>query len=191
MPFLRFSRDKRGYEHTYLVQTTNRRGKPIRPRVLYWYRTPPGVRVGRPPFDAEVRQTLEAQNPGVVFDWASIADTPFPPQEVVEPWRERRRLERAARQARREEESPEAAPERQMGGADDPPAEGGFEAEPAPQPRAAPALPASTALASSRRRRRRGGRRPRGPAEASAAAPDSSPGAPADQSGSESSEDAD
>ena len=67
--FLRFSRDKRGYEHFYLVQpTTNRRGK-TRARILYWFRTPPGVRVGRLPFDADVQRTIEAQNPGVTFDW--------------------------------------------------------------------------------------------------------------------------
>lgn len=107
MPFLRFSRDKRGYEHTYLVQATNRRGKPIRPRILYWYRTPPGVRLGRLPFDAEMRKTLEAQNPGIVFDWNALASTPFPAQEP-EYWRERRRAERAAKQARREEEESES-----------------------------------------------------------------------------------
>lgn len=104
MPFLRFSRDKRGYEHTYLVQATNRRGKAIRPRILYWYRTPPGVKLGRSPFDEDVRKTLEANNPGVTFDWATIVNTPFPPPDPAEVWRERRRIEKAARQARREEE---------------------------------------------------------------------------------------
>lgn len=114
MPFLRFSRDKRGYEHTYLVQSTNRRGKPIRPRILYWYRTPPGVKLGRSPFDEEVRQQLEATNPGIAFDWPTIVNTPFPPPDPAEVWRERRRAEKAARQARREAEQ-EAAAE---GGAD-------------------------------------------------------------------------
>ena len=100
MPFLRFSRDRRGYEHTYLVHTANRRGKPSRPRILYWYRTPPGVRVGRPPFDEEVRKTIEAHNPGVHFDWSTFASTTIPPAEP-DPWWERRRAERAARHARR------------------------------------------------------------------------------------------
>lgn len=104
MPFLRFSRDKRGYEHTYLVQATNRRGKAVRPRVLYWYRTPPGVRLGRVPFDEDVRRALEAQNPGIAFDWNALANTPFPSQEP-EFWRERRRAEKAAKQALREEEA--------------------------------------------------------------------------------------
>jgi hypothetical protein len=104
VPFLRFSRDKRGYEHIYLVHTPNRRGKPSRPRVLYWYRTPPGIRVGRPPFDDEVRRRLEAQNPEVVFDWPTIIATPIPPPAENEQWRERRRAERAAKQSQRAEE---------------------------------------------------------------------------------------
>lgn len=110
MPFLRFSRDKRGYEHTYLVHTANRRGKPARPRVLYWYRTPPGVRVGRAPFDAEMRKTLEAQYPGVTFDWKTFQSTPMPPPEP-EYWRERRRAERAAKQVRQLEEAAGEEPE--------------------------------------------------------------------------------
>lgn len=99
MAFLRFSRDKRGYEHFYLVEPSTRRGKP-RPRVLYWYRTPPGVRVGREPFDASMRRLLEAQYPGVVFDWQEYVDMPIPPIEP-EHWRERRRAEKAAKLAAR------------------------------------------------------------------------------------------
>ena len=58
MAFLRFTRDKRGYEHFYLVEaSTNRRGK-TRARVLYWFRTPPGIKVGREPFDEDVRRAL-------------------------------------------------------------------------------------------------------------------------------------
>ena len=107
MPFLRFSRDKRGYENIYLVHTQNRRGKPSRPRVLYWYRTPPGIKVGRPPFDEEARRRLEAQNPEVTFDWPTIIATPMPPPAEHEQWRERRRAERAAKQAQRAEEAEE------------------------------------------------------------------------------------
>ena len=100
MAFLRFSRDKRGYEHFYLVEaTTNRRGK-TKTRVLYWFRTPPGVKVGREPFDAEVRRLLESQNPGIVFDWRKIIETPIPSADV-ERWRERRRAEKAEKAARR------------------------------------------------------------------------------------------
>lgn len=104
MPFLRFSRDKRGYENIYLVHTQSRRGKAPRQRILYWYRTPPGVRVGRPPFDEEARRRIEAQNPELTFDWPAIVATPIPPPAENEQWRERRRAERAAKQAQRAEE---------------------------------------------------------------------------------------
>src|SRR5215467_12855425 len=100
MAFFRFNRDKRGYEHFYLVEPiTTRRGK-SRPRVLYWYRTPPNIRVGRVPFDEEVQRALEAQNPTVIFDWRKIVDAPIPSADV-EKWRERRRVERAEKAARR------------------------------------------------------------------------------------------
>ena len=98
MAFFRFNRDKRGYEHFYLVEpSTNRRGK-VKSRVLYWFRTPPGVRVGREPFDEGVRRALEEQNPGVVFDWRAIIEAPIPSADT-EKWRERRRAERAAKHA--------------------------------------------------------------------------------------------
>ena len=96
MAFLKFSRDKRGYEHFYLVQPGNR-GK-SRPRVLYWFRTPPNVKVGRSPFDPDVQRALEAQNPDVSFDWERIVRTPIPPPLEAERWRERRRVERAIRE---------------------------------------------------------------------------------------------
>jgi hypothetical protein len=98
--FFRFSRDKRGYEHFYLVEpVTNRKGK-SRPRVLYWYRTPPNVKVGRPPFDDEMRRAIEAQYPDVTFEWNKIVEAPIPSADA-EKWRERRRAERAERVARR------------------------------------------------------------------------------------------
>ena len=97
MAFLKFSRDKRGYEHFYLVQPSNRRGKSAS-RVLYWFRTPPNVKVGREPFDEATRRTLEAQHPNVTFDWANLAATPVPAPEP-ERWRERRSAERAAKLA--------------------------------------------------------------------------------------------
>ena len=98
MAFFRFTRDKRGYENFYLVEpTTNRRGK-VRQRVLYWFRSPPDIRVGREPFDEGVRRALEAQNPSVTFDWRSILEAPIPSADA-DKWRERRRAERAAKQA--------------------------------------------------------------------------------------------
>jgi len=108
VPVVRFSRDKRGYEYVYLVHTTTRRGKPGRTRVLYCYRTPPGIRIGRKPFDEEVQRTVEQQNPGVTFDWPSIITAEMPPPDMTDFWRERRRLEKAARQERRAAEAEES-----------------------------------------------------------------------------------
>ena len=69
-PFSDFPRDKRGYEAHLPGSHAEPAWQAVAVRaILYWYRTPPGVRVGRPPFDDEVRRTLEAQNPDVTFDW--------------------------------------------------------------------------------------------------------------------------
>ena len=97
MPSVRYSRDKRGYNHVYLVETPQARGKRVRPRLLYWFRTPPGVKVGREPFDDAVQRALEAQNPHLTFDWRTLKATPMPSVEID--WRERRR---AAKQAKAE-----------------------------------------------------------------------------------------
>lgn len=126
MPFVRFSRDKRGYEHVYLVDTPSGRGQRTSARVLYWFRTPPGVKVGREPFDSSVRQALESTYPGLSFDWETIVSTPMPPPEVD--WRERRRAQREAKRARLTEEAGEASEDALSG---DPPEEAGpvFEAQ--------------------------------------------------------------
>lgn len=179
MAFLKFSRDKRGYEHFYLVQP-NTRSK-ARPSVLYWFRTPPNLKIGRLPFDPEIRRALEAQNPGVAFDWEAIVHTPIPPPIEPERWRERRRVERSLRAAEIEEaestvdagepslaevppqvmkmiEEPEPAP----------PVEHVGEASAAAEPvatsnlpsGASPATPDGTPRTGRRRRRRRGRRKP-------------------------------
>jgi hypothetical protein len=105
VPYVRFSRDKRGYEYLSLVQpSAGRRGKAS--PVLYWFRTPPGIRVGRKPFDEFARRTLERRHPEIAFDWEALSNTPIPPPAAdVEKWRERRRQEKAARQAVRTDEA--------------------------------------------------------------------------------------
>jgi len=108
MAFLRFSRDKRGYEHFQLVEPVTRRGK-TRTRILYWFRTPPAIKVGREPFDEATRRALEASNPAIVFDWRRITETPIPSAEA-ELWRERRREEKAARRARKARDHAAAPP---------------------------------------------------------------------------------
>jgi len=106
--FLKFSRDKRGYENFSLVEpVTGRRGK-TRQRVLYWYRTPPNVRVGREPFDPHVMRALESRYPDVRFDWDQIRSTPIPSVEP-EYWRERRRVERVVRRLQEDEDAAAAA----------------------------------------------------------------------------------
>ena len=104
MPYLKFSRDKRGYESFFLLEHQ---------RVLFWFRTPPNVKVGREPFSDEVRRMVEAQNPDLTFDWARITSTPIPTMDA-EHWRERRRAEKAARRAAREEAAIEAAVEAEV-----------------------------------------------------------------------------
>jgi hypothetical protein len=106
--FLKFSRDKRGVESFSLVHAiANRRGK-VRPRILYWFRTPPDIKVGRQPFDPDIRRALEKQNPDITFDWRAIEETPIPSADA-DKWRERRRIERAAKHAARAEQESEAA----------------------------------------------------------------------------------
>jgi len=108
--FLKFSRDKRGYENFFLIEPPSsgrdQRGK-ARSRVLFWFRTPPNVKVGRVPFSDDVRQLVEAQNPGVTFDWPRILATPIPAPDA-DHWRERRRVEKAARRAAKEDDVVEA-----------------------------------------------------------------------------------
>jgi hypothetical protein len=95
VPFVKVSRDRRGNEHFLLVLHVSH-GSKSGPRVLYWFRTPPNLKVGREPFDEAVRRALEAQNPDIVFDWERLRETPVPLAQP-EYWRERRRAERAAR----------------------------------------------------------------------------------------------
>ena len=161
MAFLRFTRDKRGYEHFYLVQpTTNRRGK-VRTRILYWFRTPPNVKVGRQPFDDALRRALEAQNPGIAFDWQKIVDTPIPSADA-EKWRERRRAERAERVARQvETETQEPVGESLNAEYEPAPSEETAEAPPTDVPEVRAAQPHEVQQQHQQRRRRRRRRRGR------------------------------
>ena len=92
MPFLRVLRDKRGYETTYLIHWY-REGTRQRSRILYVFRTPGGVRVGREPFEQEVLRDIEAHHPAIAFDWKAVmAD-----RQVVETGPEPRRTRRPRR----------------------------------------------------------------------------------------------
>lgn len=43
-----------------------------RPRLLYWYRTAPGIILGRPALDEDAIRTIEEQHPDIDFDWPAI-----------------------------------------------------------------------------------------------------------------------
>ena len=95
MPFLRVIRDKRGYETTYLMHLY-RDGQRQRSRILYVFRTPGGVRVGRDPLEPDVLRQIEAQYPDIVFNWQLVRES----QQLIETAAEPRR-----RRPRREDES--------------------------------------------------------------------------------------
>lgn len=81
---MRFTRDKRGYETTSLVHSYRGRHGRARQKLLYWFRTPPNVKVGRPALDEEAIRWIEEHNPDIEFDWQKILEatpTPAPPVE--------------------------------------------------------------------------------------------------------------
>ena len=110
MPYLRFSRDKRGYENTYVLHTFRGKRGP-EPRLLYWFRTPPGARVGRHPLDEEAIRAIEAGNPGLEFDWGEMRKVKPPPR----PPERRRGKPRAAKK-----KPPEVAPSDQPAAPEEP-----------------------------------------------------------------------
>ncbi len=115
MPFLRFTRDKRGYETTALVHAGRQRGR-AQQRVLYWFRTPPGVKVGRPALDEDAIRWIEEHNPDIEFDWQKILEAQPPPAPPSEDGRNRRgrrdareKVERPGRDGRRRQAPPRQA----------------------------------------------------------------------------------
>jgi hypothetical protein len=93
VPFVRVIRDKRGYETTYLLHWY-REGRRQHSRILYVFRTPGGVRVGRTALEPDVLRQIERRYPDITFDWAAVREN----QQVVEPSIEPRR-----RRVRRDE----------------------------------------------------------------------------------------
>jgi hypothetical protein len=90
VPFLRVIRDKRGYETTYLMHIY-REGQRQRTKILYVFRTPGGVRVGRDPLEPEVQRQIEAQYPDVPFNWNAVRETQQVIESAAEPRRRRPR----------------------------------------------------------------------------------------------------
>ena len=118
MPFLRVIRDKRGYETTYLMHLY-REGHRQRSRILYVFRSPGGVRVGRGSLEPEILREIEAQYPDIAFDWKDVREH----QQHIEMSPEPRR-----RKPPKRDEAEGAAPEAQ-----------------APPPAAAPPTPSAPA----------------------------------------------
>lgn len=113
MPFLRLTRDRRGTENTFLLHA-DRPGD--RPRLLYWYRTAPGITLGRSPLDEDAIRAIEEQHPDIDFDWPAIlalSEVMTPEDEA--PARPQPRESREGRQERRPKnrEADFAAPPRQ------------------------------------------------------------------------------
>ena len=109
---MRFTRDKRGYETTSLVHT-GRRGGGSQPRILYWFRTPPDVKVGRPALDEAAIRWIEEHNPEIEFDWPKILEAQppaAPPAEDARNRRGRRDRPRPARPAQEQRPAPPPAP---------------------------------------------------------------------------------
>ena len=52
--------------------------------MLYWYRSAPGVRVGRAALDEDAIRTIEEQHPEVEFDWPQILEVGAATQPEVE-----------------------------------------------------------------------------------------------------------
>jgi len=73
VPFLRVIRDKRGYETTYLMHLY-REGHRQRSRILYVFRSPGGVRVGRGALEPEILREIEVQYPDIAFDWKDVRE---------------------------------------------------------------------------------------------------------------------
>lgn len=137
MPFLRVLRDKRGYETTYLLHWFRDADGRQRSRVLYVFRTPPGVQVGRQPLEPAVMRELEAAYPDIEFDWRSLRST----QQLVETAETRR--PRRPRRADGRDGDAEGETERGAGptrAADQPPTRDDEEAQP-PVIESAPASP--------------------------------------------------
>lgn len=124
MPYLRLTADRRGVEHTFLLHVA---APGERPKVLYWYRTAPGLRLGRPALDDAAMRTIEEQHPDIDFDWPYILDVgAMTPVEVEAPVPPRKRRPRPAEPEAGEsaEASSEPVARAADGHADSPEAEG-------------------------------------------------------------------
>jgi hypothetical protein len=123
VPHLRLTADRRGYENTFLLHVP---APGERAKVIYWYRTAPGLRVGRPALDDGAMRSLEEQYPDIDFDWPYILDmASMTPVEVEAPAPVRKRKPRRDDEYDADGSAEPAAPASQ-------PAPAAVVAEPAP-----------------------------------------------------------
>jgi hypothetical protein len=76
VPFIRYARDKKGYECTCVMHAYRPPNGPQRVRVLYLFRSPAHLRIGRHALDEEVVEALEHTHPDISFDWAALRKEP-------------------------------------------------------------------------------------------------------------------
>ncbi len=78
--------------------------------MLYWFRTPPGVRVGRAALDEDAIRLIEEHNPEIDFDWTQILrGVPEAPPEPAPQQQGGRGPGRRSRQERGRAETPPPA----------------------------------------------------------------------------------
>jgi hypothetical protein len=137
VPFLRLTRDRRGFENTFLMHA-DRPGD--RPRLLYWYRTAPGIVLGRSPLDEDAIRTIEEQHPDIEFDWPAIlalSEVMTPEDEAparpAQPPRQQQQQQPGRRQKNREQRRDQRPP-RDQNEAPSVEAPGDAPAEAAPAP---------------------------------------------------------
>ncbi len=108
-----------------------REGNRQRSRILYVFRTPGGVRVGREALEPETLRQLETEYPDIEFDWQVVVEN----QQVVESSSDPRRPRKRRRGEDEEETPPAPAPAPVKAARPEP------VPPPAPSPR--PALPST------------------------------------------------
>lgn len=138
MPFLRLTRDRRGTENTFLLHAAL---PGERPKLLYWYRTAPGIVLGRAPLDEDAIRTIEDQHPEIDFDWPAILAL----SEVMTPEDEApaRPKQPESRRSRPRDQPRDAHPRRRQDAPPEPAASDTVD-EPAADVDDVPALEAST-----------------------------------------------
>lgn len=93
-------------EHTFLLHVP---APGVPAKILYWYRTAPGLRLGRPALDDAAMRSIEEQYPEIDFDWPYILDMgAMTPVEVEAPLPPRKRK---VRPAEAEIDADESSPE--------------------------------------------------------------------------------